>query len=416
MDGMALSAITAGGAIFAKLKALGVEYVFTNSGTDFPPIIEGLAEAGAKSVDLPLPLIIPHEHVAMGMAHGYYFATGKAQAVMLHTNVGLSNAATGIINAATDHVPMIVMSGRTPVTEQGRFGARTVPIGWGQEMRDQTALVRESCKWDYELKFPEQIAELLDRAHGIANSTPKGPVYLSLPREVLCEACPAEGLDTPGRMRPALLGARGEDIERAAAALANAERPVIFAQRGAGSQAGFETLARLARDWAIPVCQYWACALALATDHPMNVGDDPLPWIEDADVILVLDSLAPWSPDIHRPRPDATVIQMGPNPLYNRFPVRNFRSDITISCELDEGLAQLECAMQPHSVAGRAARRKRAAGIVKATGKIRKAATARAEAGNRQPMTKSLSDSAFQRRSPAGTPLSCRNSACRFPP
>ncbi len=98
---------------------------------------------------------------------------------MLHTNVGLSNGATGAINAATDRVPMLLMSGRTPTVEEGRFGARTVPIGWGQEMRDQPALVREACKWDYELRFPEQVPQLLDRAHAIATSTPQGPVYLA---------------------------------------------------------------------------------------------------------------------------------------------------------------------------------------------------------------------------------------------
>ncbi len=130
-------AITAGGAIFRRLHQLGVDVVLVNSGTDFPPIIEGLAEAQTHGIDVPRPIVVPHEHVAMGIAHGYYFASGRAQAVILHTNVGLANGAIGAINAATDHVPVILMSGRTPTVERGRFGARTVPIGWGQEMRDQ---------------------------------------------------------------------------------------------------------------------------------------------------------------------------------------------------------------------------------------------------------------------------------------
>ena len=72
-------------------------------------------------------------------------------------------------------------------------------------MRDQAALVREATKWDYEVRFPEQVPELLDRAYAIAMSTPKGPVYLSLPREVLCEPCPAEALDAPINMRAVLI-------------------------------------------------------------------------------------------------------------------------------------------------------------------------------------------------------------------
>ena len=200
--------LTAGGAIFQRLKTLGVDNVFVNSGTDFPPIVEGLAEARVKGVELPEAIVVPHEHAAMGMAHGYYLMTGRAQAVMLHTNVGLANGAIGAINAACENIPVILMSGRTPVTERDRFGARTVPIGWGQEMRDQTALVRESCKWDYELRFPEQIAELLDRAHAVASSTPKGPVYLSLPREVLCEKIPESGNSDSKIIQPARTGPR----------------------------------------------------------------------------------------------------------------------------------------------------------------------------------------------------------------
>src|ERR1700722_12752013 len=119
--------ITAGGALLARLKVVGVDYIFANSGTDFPPIIEGLAEAAAKDIALPRAIVIPHEHAAMGMAHGYYLATGRAQAVMAHTNVGLANCAIGAINAATEHVPVLLFSGRTPATERGPPRTRPTP-------------------------------------------------------------------------------------------------------------------------------------------------------------------------------------------------------------------------------------------------------------------------------------------------
>src|SRR6201987_880712 len=125
--------ITAGGAVLARVKAVGVDYIFSNSGTDFSPIIEGLGEAAAKQIPLPKAIVIPHESAAMAMAHGYYLASGRAQAVMAHTNVGLANCAIGAINAAMEHGPVLLFSGRTPTLEQGRLGARTVPIGWGQE-------------------------------------------------------------------------------------------------------------------------------------------------------------------------------------------------------------------------------------------------------------------------------------------
>ncbi len=376
--------LTAGGAILARLKALGVEYVFCNSGTDFPPIIEGLAEAEAAGIDLPQAIAVPHEHAALGMAHGYYTATGRPQAAILHTNVGLANGVIGMINAATDRAPVILMSGRTPTTERGRFGARTVPIGWGQEMRDQHALVRETAKWDYELRFPEQAPELLDRALAIAMSEPRGPVYLSLPRETLCAPCPAAAVEAPVAMRPSRAAAPAGDLERLAEWLAGAERPLIVAQRGAGGPGGFEALARLARDWAIPVCQYWATALAISYDHPSCVGSEVGPWLAEADTVLVLDGLAPWAPAVHAENPAARFANLGPDPLHARFPVRNFRSDLSVAGELGDALERLEARMRPMLRGRRRALSARRAALAGRTAEIRarwRAAEARGAAG-----------------------------------
>ncbi|MBV0912076.1 thiamine pyrophosphate-requiring protein [Anianabacter salinae] len=343
--GAGTSRMTAGGAIFTRLKALGVDYVFTNSGTDFPPIIEGLAEAAAKGIDLPDAVVIPHEHAAMGMAHGYYLMTGKSQAVMLHTNVGLANGVIGAINAACEHIPMILMSGRTPTTEKDRFGARTVPIAWGQEMMDQAGLVRESVKWDYELRFPEQVNDMLDRGWAIANSTPKGPVYLSLPRETLCEEIDASALLDAPRMAPVRGAPHASDIARAAEMLAIAERPLIIAQRGAGDAETFAAFADWVEDWGIPVCSWWATHLTLSTEHPCAIGPNPKKFLDKADVVVVLDCLAPWWPDEHPINPAAKVINIGPDPIFSRTPVRNFRSDVSIAGETSTTIPALIEAM-----------------------------------------------------------------------
>ena len=379
--------ITAGGAIFGRLKALGVTHVFVNSGTDFPPIIEGLAQAEAAGVDLPQALTIPHEHVAMGMAHGAWLATGQLQAAILHTNVGLANGAIGAINAAMDQVPLLLMSGRTPTMEAGRFGARTVPIGWGQEMRDQTALVREASKWDYELRFPEQIEGLLDRAAAIALSGPQGPVYLSLPREVLCEEIEANPAADP-IMRPTAQRAPEEAVAAAATMLAGAARPLIVAQRGTGDDAGWAALDRLARDWAIPVSDYWAVANAVSQDHPAYVGADVAPWLAEADVALVIDSLAPWSPDSHEVPAGLKVIQLGPDPLMARTPVRMFRADAALATETGPGLAALEAAMAPLRAGAEGRIAARRAKVEAGAAAAQAACRALGEIAPGQPMTK----------------------------
>lgn len=369
--------MTAGGAVFTRLKALGVDCVFANSGTDFPPIIEGLAEARATGVALPRALVIPHEHAAMGMAHGYYLMTGRPQAVMLHTNVGLANGVIGAINAACEHVPVLLMSGRTPATESGRFGARTVPIAWGQEMRDQAAMVRESCKWDYELRFPEQVAGLLDRAHAIAGSTPKGPVYLSLPREVLCQPAPAAGLQDPPSIAPVTGAPDPAAVATAAAWLAAARAPLVIAQRGSGDAESFRAFAGWAAEWGVAVCSWWATHLAISTEHPCHVGADPGPWLAEADVVVVLDSLAPWWPDRHPLAEGARVINIGPDPLFSRFPVRNFPSHLSIAGESALTVPALVAAMRglPRDDAAIEARRQRIATAAEAT---RRALRARA--------------------------------------
>ncbi len=381
--------ISAGGALFTRLKALGVDYVFANSGTDFPPVIEGLAEAQAKDIELPRALVIPHEHAAMGMAHGYYLMTGHAQAVMLHTNVGLANGVIGAINAACEHIPLLLMSGRTPVMEEGRFGARTVPIAWGQEMRDQAAMIRESCKWEYELRFPEQVAGVLDRAYAIANSTPKGPVYLSLPREVLCETAPRAGLEDPPSMVPATGAPDPASIQAAAELLAKAKAPLVIAQRGAGDAENFVLFADWARHWGIAVCSWWATHLAISTEHPCHVGADPGHWLAEADVVVVLDSLAPWWPDKHHLADSAKVIHIGPDPLFSRFPVRNFRSDLSIAGENHLTIPALVDAMAslPRDENALAARRQRLAAVSRARREKQRAA---ARAGQERGITKAL--------------------------
>ena len=380
--------VSAGAALFGKLKALGVDYVFANSGTDFPPIIEGLIEAREKGIDLPEAITVPHEHAAMGMAHGYTLLTGRAQAVMLHTNVGLANGSIGAINAACDQIPMLLMSGRTPVAEAGRFGARTVPIGWGQEMYDQTALVREACKWDYELRFPDQVSTVLDRGWSIANSTPRGPVYLSLPREVLCEACPSEGLSAPTQMAPVRLAPDRDAIAKAASLIAGAKRPLIIAQRGAGSEQAFSALAEFVEDYAIPLSHYWANQIAIPMSSPCHIGWMPDDLLREADVVLVINALAPWWPDRAAPGKDARIIQLGPDPLFARStPMRSFPSHVTLAGDTATVLAELMTAVEalPADKALIAERRTR---ITEISTKERERIGETAKAGCRSPMSK----------------------------
>ena len=220
-----------GQAVLLALGRCGVEWFFGNAGTDFPSIIEGFAALPPEAV--PTPVVVPHESAGVGMAHGYWLATGKPQACMVHVNVGLANAAMGVINAASDDVPLLMMSGRTPVTERGRDGSRASPIQYGQEMYDQSALVKDVVKHHYEMRYPEQGGPLVERALTLAATAPGGPVYLSLPREPLAEPVPDTARPPLGSARPATPAQPDpEGIATLAGWIAAAETPVILCQRG----------------------------------------------------------------------------------------------------------------------------------------------------------------------------------------
>src|SRR3989442_4438790 len=115
--------------------------------------------------------------------------TGRPQAMMVPVGVGTANTMNGIINASRQNIPILMTAGRTPITESGALpAARNNYIHWAQEHFDQGGMLREFVKWDYELRHPEQVETILDRALAIAKSEPQGPVYLTLPREILASS------------------------------------------------------------------------------------------------------------------------------------------------------------------------------------------------------------------------------------
>ena len=346
MADLHLPTATAAEALLATLRLRGVDYLLANPGTDFAPIIEGLARSPTSGLPLPTPLVVPHELAAVSMAHGFWLATGRPLAVMVHVNVGLANGLMGIINAARDNVPILILSGRTPLGESGRTGARDLPIHWGQDMRDQGAMLRELAKWDHELTLPELAAETIDRALAIALSPPMGPVYLSLPREVLCGRVDDLTIPERARLQPATASVPApEVIEEAAAMVAAASRPLLITQRAGAFAAGFHALERFANASAIPVVEFWPSRISLAVDHPMHAGFDPGPLLGQADLVLVVDSLTPWIPSRHALSDRCRVIQLGPDPLFAWAPVRGMASDLTLAGDVGATLDLLAAAV-----------------------------------------------------------------------
>ncbi len=340
--------VTAAQLYLEALKAGGVDYVFTNAGTDFAPILEALLGQRQAAQTFPEFIICPHENMAIAMAQGFYMVTGRPQAAMVHVNVGVANAMCGLLNAARDNIPILFASGRTPLTEQGHLGSRDNFIHWGQEMFDQASMIREVVKWDYELRKPEQTSTAVARALSIAKSEPCGPVYLSLPRELLAETINPKITHAPELSNASAPYPSPDSIDAAATLIAAAKSPLIITSRAGRTAEGVHALSRFADKFAIPVVEFAADYMCLASDHPMHAGFSPAPYLQDADVIIVADAPVPWHPAHFKPQEDCPVIQMGTDPLCEQLPFRGFRSDIAIRADIPIIFETLEHALREH--------------------------------------------------------------------
>src|SRR4029077_11680371 len=246
---------TVADAYLALLADRGIDYLFANAGTDFAPIIEAYAKAQAHGTKTPKPITVPHENVAIAMAQGFYLKTGRPQAVMVHVNVGTANAICGLINGWRGNIPVLFTSGRTPYTEEGGVpGERSGEIHWPQEMRDQRAMVREFVKWDYELPNAQVLEAAVDRALNLTMSEPRGPVYMTLPREVLAAPISNFHYSSPSRRRtPSPPAPDANAIDEAAGMIAAADNPMIVTNSCGREEGDVARLATLAERFAIPV-------------------------------------------------------------------------------------------------------------------------------------------------------------------
>ena len=321
---------TVGQAYLEILRARGIKYFFGNSGTDFGPIIDGLAKFAAEKKEFPKPITVPHEFVAVSMAQGYAMITGEPQVVMVHVIVGTGNASAAVMNASRLNVPMIFSAGRTPLTEEGLRGSRSNFIHWGQESLDQGSLVREFTRWDYELRNGDQVETVVDRALEMALGNPQGPVYLTLPREVLAQKMESVTIHPFRKQRDEALRPSDETVKRTAEVLSRAKNPVIITGRLGSDPSAVSAMVSFAEALVAPVVTPASPFVSFPNTHDFHLGVSSAPYIKDADVVVVVESDVPWYPVQGKPPEGSTVIQIARDPNYSAIPIRNFPKDISI--------------------------------------------------------------------------------------
>jgi acetolactate synthase-1/2/3 large subunit len=297
-------------------------------------------------------VIVPHENMGVAMAHGYAMITGRPQAMMVHVGVGTANCINGIINASRQNVPLLLTAGRTPITESGALpAARNNYIHWAQEHFDQGGMLREFVKWDYELRHAEQVETVLDRALAIAKSEPQGPVYVTLPREILASDFSKQRFSvTPTVVAATPPAADPQALEEAAKLLGAAQKPLLITANGGRTLETSRAIEQLAQAIAVPVVHYRPRYLALSTEHPMHCGWEPHGLLGEADFVLVVDCDVPWIPKEGKPRAEAKVVHVGPDPLFARYPLRGFRTDIALTGAVAPTLQALWRLAQKHAV------------------------------------------------------------------
>ena len=319
---------TASNDLLQGLVDLGIEYLFCNLGTDHAPLIEEMAHWREQGRAFPKLILCPHENTAVHMAGGYAVATGRGQAVLVHVDAGTANAAMGLHNLCRTRIPVLLIAGRAPMsTFDGATGGRDTYVHFIQEPFDQASVVRPYVKWEYNLAWPSMAHEVVSRAGAVMQSDPTGPVYLTLPREVLAAPVDAASVGAYGHQNHLPVKAQGADasaVRAIAEQLMRSDNPMLvtaYAGRNREAPALIEKLAVLC---GMRVCEFNTIYMNIRRDSPYFAGYNPAAFTEQADFGLMVDVDVPWIPKTTRVNPNAYWAQLDVDAIKRDIPMWGF--------------------------------------------------------------------------------------------
>jgi thiamine pyrophosphate-dependent acetolactate synthase large subunit-like protein len=281
-------------AIASVLRALDIPYVALNPGASYRGLHDSIVNYLGNRT--PQMIMCLHDEHAVSIAQGYCKASDRMMAAALHSNVGLMHATMPIFNSWCDRTPVLVL-GATGAWDAAK---RRPWIEWIHTCSDQGQLVRNYTKWDNQPGSVAAAAEALLRAAQIAQTAPRGPVYVNFDvsiQEQKLESLPA--IPEVSRYAvPAPAQPPAELVAEAARLLSNAKNPVMLAGRGSRSMNAWNARIALAEKLNIPVLTHIKLAAAFPTDHRLHAAPPgnrlsgaAKQLIAEADVILSLDWL-----------------------------------------------------------------------------------------------------------------------------
>jgi benzoylformate decarboxylase len=246
------------GLLLEILEAQRVEYIFGNPGTTELPLMDALIEAPAIGYVLAL-----QEASAVAMADGYAQASGRPGFLNLHTAGGLGHGMGALLNARIAQTPLVVTAG-----QQDSRHAHSDPLLQG----DLVSLAAPAVKWAQEVTSPDQLPVLVHRAFNDASAAPRGPVFLSLPMNVMEEMTSA----SPGEISRIERRAIAAGLEDLAQALASVEpgRLAIIAGDEVHASGAAAQVVQLAETLGAPVFgSSWPSRIPYPTAHPLWAGN-----------------------------------------------------------------------------------------------------------------------------------------------
>jgi benzoylformate decarboxylase len=244
------------------LASEGVDFIFGNPGTTELPLMDALVVETRIKYILGL-----NEVVVMGMADGYAQAAGRLAVCNLHAAPGLGNAMGMLYNAARAGAPILVTAGQQDMSIR-----LTEPLLWD----DLATMARPLCKWSFEVATLAELPRAIRRAAKVALTAPTGPVFLSIPGDILTTEVPAD-LDLLGPTRIATgLRADISEVAKAAALVRTSESPVILAGDCVAKARAHAELADFAMAIGAPVyLEGMANTAAFPSNHPLYAGTIP---------------------------------------------------------------------------------------------------------------------------------------------
>jgi thiamine pyrophosphate-dependent acetolactate synthase large subunit-like protein len=278
--------------IAQAIRTIDLEYVALNPGASFRGLHDSLVNHNANTA--PKMLLCLHEESAVAIAHGYAKVRNRPMGVILHSNVGLMHGTMGIFNAWCDRVPMVALGATGPVDAS----KRRPWIDWLHTSNDQGALVRNYTKWDDQPGSVPAAIEALLRANQIAQTAPKGPVYVNLDASLQEQLLPAP-VSVPSMARyqpPAPVAPNPAALDEALRLVAGARNIVMLVGRVSRDEGDWLNRIALAERLGASVITDLKLGAAFPTAHPQHLGPpgfflapDALAALSRADLILSLD-------------------------------------------------------------------------------------------------------------------------------